>query len=138
VLLLALSCAAQVAFLASLGVWLSLGCRNTLWAQLSMALAVMVTFGASWAVLVTGGTPVLAGGVRPDWLTNFHEVGLNPLGAWWVLGFSWDQFAALRAGRDELFQARLQAALAGTFLFAAAAAVLWLAACWRFRAEQAR
>src|SRR5205823_4791729 len=44
-LLLAVACASLLVFLASLGVWLSLVSRNTLWARMKMALGLLVVFG---------------------------------------------------------------------------------------------
>jgi hypothetical protein len=133
VLLLAAACATHVAFLASLGVWLSLVNRTTLWAYLSMALMLLLMFTGSWVFFIY--SQLL--GVGPGgggWWDDFVEVGLNPARCWWFLGFGWEEFAGEVWGGG-LFRGPLGAALAGLFVYATAAAALWLAACRRFRGE---
>ena len=83
----------QIAFLASLGVCLSLIARNTLWANFTMALMLLLVFVGSWVILIytallTGTRPVQA---QRRWYT-FSEYGLNPPRTWWHMGFNYEQF----------------------------------------------
>jgi len=71
-----------------------------------------------------------------DWLHGFSAIGLNPLRSWWFLGLSWGEgFSGVGRGGERLENA-LPATLAGLSVFCAAACVLWLAACRRFRQEE--
>jgi ABC-type transport system involved in multi-copper enzyme maturation permease subunit len=137
VLLMALAYAIHIAFLASVGVCLSLVCRNSLWANLTMALMLLLVFVGSSVVLVY--TQTLGGpGAAQGWWAAFSEYGLNPPRSWYHLGFSWDQFNSEVLGGDGLFRGSNGATLAGLFTFAVASGVFWLAARAQFRREQVR
>jgi len=131
-LLLLVACAIHLAFLASVGVCLSVVCRNTLWAHSSMALVVLVVIAGSWTLL--GSLEAIG----PSWQQNnlwgacFLEVGLNPLAAWWSLGFSKDSGEILGD------RVSLTATLAGLLLYAELAWLFWQFACLRFRRRQPR
>jgi ABC-type transport system involved in multi-copper enzyme maturation permease subunit len=127
---------AFVAFVASLGVWLSLACRNTLWAQVTTALMLLVLFAGAWVLLLNYAEPF--GGQIPGRVENMLQYGLSPLGAWWHLAFSWvDYAAAPEAGLPSL-RARLGSGAAGVAVFAALAGLLWLAGCARFNLDPRR
>jgi hypothetical protein len=130
--------AVQIAFLASLGICLSLIARNTLWANFMMALMLLLVFVGSWVILVytallTGSRPVQA----QRWWHTFSEYGLNPPRTWWHLGFNYDQFNGEVVRDMGLFRGSYGACLAGVLAFAVAAWVFWWAAKVRFRQEQA-
>lgn len=133
VLLLAGSCAIDVVFLASLGVWLSAACRKTLWAQLSMTLILLAMLGGSWLYLLNQTIPLEFTSEPGDEIGHFYEVGLNPLAVWWVAGFSWSEWDEAVGLGDELFRARLHAILYGLAIFGATAGLFWLAARRRMR-----
>jgi hypothetical protein len=137
VLLMALAMAIHIAFLASIGICLSLVCRNTLWANLTMSLILLLVFAGSSLVLVysdtLGGPDTVQG-----WWGLFSEYGLNPMRCWWHLGFSWDGFARNIYRGDGLFRGTYGATLAGLLAFAVGAGVFWWAAVAQFRKEQVR
>jgi ABC-type transport system involved in multi-copper enzyme maturation permease subunit len=138
VLLLAGGVTVCVLFLASLGVWLSLASRNTLWANLTMALFLLVLFGSS---VIRANMDVLSSyraGGPPTWLETYADVGLSPLRAWWVSSFSWYDVVDSIRNKDVLFSNRLTAAVAGQAVLASAAWALWRLACVRFRRESAQ
>jgi len=137
VVLLTVAVAVHVAFLASLGVWLSLENRNTLWAYLSMAVMLLAMFAGSWIAsiyseMLSGG---FAGASSGGWWDDFIQVGLSPLRTWWFLGFSWRSFETNVAG-DIPLRETLGPVMTGVGAYALLAGVLWLAAWQRFRAEQ--
>jgi ABC-type transport system involved in multi-copper enzyme maturation permease subunit len=128
--------AAHVAFLASLGVWLSLACRNTLWANTSMALMVLLFFTGSFLGMTAYEVRWPADDA--DWLDNVRQIGLSPLRTWWTLAFSWKEPAEAIANQDLNFGRRVGGALTGVAVYAAAAWGLWRLAVWRFRREPQR
>ncbi len=133
--LLLLAGAAHVLFLANLGVWLSLACRKTLSAQVSMMLVLLLLL-VGWLVLLAYSQLL---GVRPDqmgWRGRFIEWGLNPAGTWWYLAFSWEQFATDVLAPQQALPGRYGATLAGLLVFALSAWALWRAACARMAREQ--
>jgi ABC-type transport system involved in multi-copper enzyme maturation permease subunit len=137
VLLMALAFVIHIAFLASLGVSLSLASRTTLWANFTMALMLLLTFVGSWVVLLYSEA---LGGYQPSqgWWTTFSEYGLNPPRTWWHLGFTWQQFDRDFLHGGEQVRRSYAASLAGLLTFAVATGVFWLAACRQFRREQTR
>lgn len=144
-LLLTAALAAHVAFVASLGLWLSLSSRTTLWAQVTMALFLLIYFGAGFKTLANDADARLLHQDKPPitaqalpWRALIAEVGGNPIGAWWFLGFSWDEYNAALVAGDRRFLARLGVAACGIVGYALTAAAFWAAAWWRFRREQAR
>jgi ABC-type transport system involved in multi-copper enzyme maturation permease subunit len=133
VLLSALACATCLALLASVGLWLSLVSRNTLWARVSMAAVLLLVFLVPWVVWMGNKYQIPTVG----WQTDFRAWGLNPLAAWWFVGFSWSDVPG-PAWEPVLFQPRLLAVLAGLALQAAAAAGAWLLAWRRLRSTFGR
>jgi hypothetical protein len=70
--LVLMAVAAHAAFLASLGVWLSLASRNTLWARVTMAMVLLVFLGIALRVMLpdarAGNRPAAAGAAAvPPW-----------------------------------------------------------------------
>jgi ABC-type transport system involved in multi-copper enzyme maturation permease subunit len=126
-LLLPLACALHLAFLTSMGIFLSVACRTTLWSHFLMAVVLLVVFLGPWCFLLYSPVPQ-----APDLTYLLLGKGLNPLHTWYFLGFSWDEHA-IWTGDDGPFALTLVSTLAGMFLFATMAWGLWLAACWRFR-----
>jgi ABC-type transport system involved in multi-copper enzyme maturation permease subunit len=136
-LLLALAICIHIAFLASLGICLSLVSRNTLWANFTMALVLLLVFVGSWVVLVYSVALTGSRGLpRQSWWTTFSEFGLNPPRTWWHLAFSWEQFDREILNGTGLFRESYGACLAGMLAFAIATVIFWLAARRRFRQEQ--
>ena len=120
--------AAHVAFLASLGLWVSLVSRNTLWAHFTMALMLLMFFGTGWMTMLYSSP-----GEEP----GLVAAGLNPLRTWWVLGFSWREFALGLDDPRGRFAKGLAVTLGGQVAFAAGAGLFWWVACRRFRREGA-
>jgi hypothetical protein len=151
-LLLTVLLAAQVAFLASLGVRVSVGSRTTTRAQLIMAVLLLLFFGGGW---VASGLDIRAGAALDNARTAvpgsadasmarprvvralIYDVAANPVRGWMSLTFG----LAYPGGylSDERLDAARRGVLACAALaYALAAAVLWLDA-WRcFRAERER
>jgi ABC-type transport system involved in multi-copper enzyme maturation permease subunit len=138
VLLLAGGVTVCVIFLASLGIWLSLASRNTLWANLTMALFLLLLFGGS---VIRANVDLLSAyrpTATPTWLETFADVGLSPLRAWWVSCFSWYEVVNGIRNKDVVFSNRVTAIMAGQAILGVAAWVLWRLACVRFRRESAQ
>jgi ABC-type transport system involved in multi-copper enzyme maturation permease subunit len=138
VLLLAVGVTVCISFLASLGIWLSLASRNTLWANLTMALFLLLLFGSS---VIRANVDLLSGyhsAGPPTWLETYTDVGLSPLRAWWVSTFSWYDIVNSIRNEDVVFRNRLTAVVAGYTVLGAAAWILWRLSCVRFRRESAQ
>jgi hypothetical protein len=130
VLLLFAGCGVFVAFLASIGVWLSLASRNTLWANVTMALVLLLLFAGGWIHFLDSQSSY--GWRDPRWLDALWQVGLNPGMSWWFSGFSWKELTdAVRTG-DRIFLWRLSAIPVGLLLLAAGAWAFWRMTCARF------
>jgi ABC-type transport system involved in multi-copper enzyme maturation permease subunit len=137
VLLMAVAFAIHITFLASLGVCLSLISRNTLWANFTMALMLLLVFVGSWVVLMYSAVLTGARGMpTQNWWNTFSEFGLNPPRTWWHLGFTWDEFHGEILHGPGLFRGSYGACLAGLLFFGLATVIFWLAARVRFRQEQ--
>jgi ABC-type transport system involved in multi-copper enzyme maturation permease subunit len=136
VMLLAASCGATGMLLASLGTWLGLVCRNTMWAQLSMALVVMLLFCGPWLRFINqSGSDSFCDDAEEHW-QHLWQIGLNPVAAWWVAGFSWSEWREIHAPEDaNLFASRLHAVANGFLLLATLAGLFWLAARYRLDRE---
>jgi ABC-type transport system involved in multi-copper enzyme maturation permease subunit len=122
--LLVLAEAIHVAFFTSLGLWLSLSCRSTLRACLWTGAAVLGVCCGPWLALAFSQTLAAERGVAL-WLRSLLEDGVNPVGAWWLLGFSWSEPA------EGGFTVRLTAAVLGLGGYAGTAWLLWRSACRR-------
>jgi ABC-type transport system involved in multi-copper enzyme maturation permease subunit len=133
-LLLAASAAAYLAFFASAGLWLSVVAPTTRRAYAAAGVLVLVVFGGGWLWLepnpartrrelaaLYASRPVAAAAA---------DVGLNPVRAWWFLGFVG---APAAPGEGRLYEVRMPAAAGGTLALAALAGVLWWDARRRFR-----
>jgi ABC-type transport system involved in multi-copper enzyme maturation permease subunit len=148
VLLLAASTAIYLALVASLGILLSLVSRNTLWANLSMALLLMILFIAPW---LGAATYEQANPLQPSeasWQSGLLEISLNPVRALWYVGFSWGELADGIRNEDPLLpsmhifreqgppiRTTIGGVLLGLLALGLAAWLFWLIACWRFRRE---
>src|SRR5262249_9576269 len=130
VLLLAAGCAVHVAFLAGLGVWLSLVNRTSLWANMCMAMVVLLFVTRAVSGLTEGTS--LSGVSDSGWWTNLFEVGLNPPRTWWFAAFSWEEVVAAVVPGDKLFLDGLTATLTGLAVFGVAAYLLWWLSLRRF------
>jgi ABC-type transport system involved in multi-copper enzyme maturation permease subunit len=156
VVLLALAGLAHISFLASLGLWLSVVCRNSLRALLGVGLVVLLLTVGPWVVLgfsetfgrrsassANGGQAVTAATVRPagsaadvsPWASSILEVGIDPPGVWWFLGFTERELATLTDGQGPAGARRLWAVLIGLAVYAVGDWLLWKAACRRLRSE---
>ncbi|HZV05903.1 MAG TPA: ABC transporter permease subunit [Gemmataceae bacterium] len=133
-LLLAGHVAAVIFLLASSGVLGSILARNTMWAQLSMALLLLVLFGSP--VIRMNQTYEDAFSEDPhDTVAHLWQVGLNPVVGWWLAGFSCYEGQETLAEPDGLSQARLKSIQHGIAVLSALAAVCWLAARLRLNKE---
>jgi ABC-type transport system involved in multi-copper enzyme maturation permease subunit len=129
---LALIAAAHIAFLASLGVWVSVVARNALWANVTMAVLLLLFFGGSWLLwffAVAGPADDL------DPLGEFVLAALNPWRSWWdwVVPPLVSPKVEWVAARGEVF-----ATVAGGMVFALLAAGFWRLAVRDFRRQQGR
>jgi ABC-type transport system involved in multi-copper enzyme maturation permease subunit len=158
--LLTLAILAHMAFLVSLGVWLSLASRNTLWARVSMALVLLVFLGIGLRFLLPAATarayatpavataaPLVRSYVGPPppacrpwnalpWEQYALEVGLNVPGNWWFLTSPPGTYAKAVETGDSEFVAQLVVATGAVVGYGLAARLLWALACLRFRGEQ--
>ncbi len=156
VLLLPIAGATYLMFLTSLGIWLSVVCRKTLTANLTVALLVTVVWPAAWWWTASGSPPRQPIFWDQAFTNSFCGVALNPLRSTWVLGFSrenspfretsWrDDLEREVVGDPDYFYfrslfgqsatrpiAEILAAVAGVPTFAFLSAVFWRLACWRF------
>jgi hypothetical protein len=123
----------HVTLLACLGLWLSLVSRTAVSAYFGMALVLLLLFTGSFLSVLHSTVP--RGYYPPTWAEQVQEVGLNPVMTWWNAAFSWTEWLG-EAGRcGPLFPWTLSAVATGLLLCAAAAGLLWLAACGRMRHE---
>jgi ABC-type transport system involved in multi-copper enzyme maturation permease subunit len=133
ILLMIVAGCVHAAFLASLGVWLSVVCRQTRRAYIVLGLVLFVmSAGLLWPVQ------------RNTWLQGVLSVGINPYYTWLFLGFSWKECGEIMEDRDNpltrpfyIFrgQTTLAFVLVGLLVLALAAWALWIAARRRFRKE---
>jgi ABC-type transport system involved in multi-copper enzyme maturation permease subunit len=124
------ACVIHAAFLASLGIYLSLWCRNTLRANLAMAAVLgLMVFGTAAAAAYR---PLFFDTVGVSWWDNFVRYGLNPVRAWQFLPMDWGEFKMEFFGAPGLLNGKLGAAFAGLCVYAILAAVFWIAARRRF------
>jgi ABC-type transport system involved in multi-copper enzyme maturation permease subunit len=130
-LLVAASVAAHLGFWASVGLYLSVSCRSTLRARVTMAL-LLLAFAGGLLYLAGSDTPGRYG-YEPG--MDFMAVVVNPLRAWWFLAFGWRKQPGPVYAGALTFDVRLGAATLGTAAFALASGLLWLGACRRFRKE---
>jgi hypothetical protein len=108
----------HLGFLASMGLWVSSVSSTPLWATFTTAVLLLIIFGGPWWFLT-----VLA----PDpysWWKPMLETGINPLGGWWFLLFSWQE-----AEKADIYSHRhLIAVLLGLVICATLTAAFWLIA----------
>jgi ABC-type transport system involved in multi-copper enzyme maturation permease subunit len=126
-----LAVAVHLAFFSSLGIWISLVSRNTLWAHFSIVLMLLLVF-LGWWVVRAYSTMLL--GIVPgssSWWGRFVEIGLSPDRTWRHLCSDWAHFPGM-ASLENLHEP-FGVAVAGLWLYAALAGLLWLAACRRLR-----
>ena len=138
VLLLAGSCATYLALLASLGTWLSLESRNTLWANLSMSLIVLVFFFSPLLTSMQYGYGTLSFHEPQNLTEGIFEVGVNPIRSLWFCGFSWFECASGLVDDSPSFRLSLSGVLIAQGAFALVALGFWLQAYLRFRHEAER
>jgi hypothetical protein len=132
VLLLVAGCGTVGAFLASIGVWLSLVSRNTMWANTTMALILLVLFGGSWLTATDSWSSEIQEVQQVGWLDSLVWVGLNPGVSWWYSGFTWTEITDAARKEDWVFFRRLTVIVTGQALFAAAAWGFWRLTILRF------
>jgi ABC-type transport system involved in multi-copper enzyme maturation permease subunit len=148
-LLLPVAFTAQIAFLSSLGLRVSVASPSVVRAQVVITLFLLVIFAGGWVVWSMDSEAANAVdhfATASDRRANaptpglqhvrglFYTIGLNPVGSWAFLS------GLRKTGGDPDFNRqflRTQYAVAacGTLIYALAAGVLWLDACRCFRAE---
>jgi ABC-type transport system involved in multi-copper enzyme maturation permease subunit len=123
------------AFFSSLGLWFSVSSRSSVRATLFTLLAALVMVpGPGIFVRAVGGDLFYQSlSQEYSWATLLADFGLTPPATLWLLGFRGDDL--FEAG-GTLPWARIVAAVAGLHLYMAAAAILWLTALSRLRAEK--
>jgi ABC-type transport system involved in multi-copper enzyme maturation permease subunit len=149
-LLLPVAFAAQIAFVTSLGIDVSVASRTTLRAGVVMALLLIVFFAGGWIALAVDSdagravdplgivfdTGAAGQAANPGQMRGlFYSVGLNPIGSWVFLSGvnNWGRDLTF----DQQFEFTKYAVVACAALaYASAAGLLWLHACRRLRAEQ--
>jgi ABC-type transport system involved in multi-copper enzyme maturation permease subunit len=149
--LLMLAVAAHLAFLASLGVLLSVASRTTLWARVTMALMLLAFLGIGLRVLFIDlrANSILLGSVSTSnqqifdwhqlpWLEYVREVAANIPESWWFFSLIPSDYDQANKAGGFRFAGRLIVAEGGILAYALAARVLWGIACTRFRGEQRR
>jgi ABC-type transport system involved in multi-copper enzyme maturation permease subunit len=122
---LALSVAAVIEFLASLGLWLSVVCHTSLRANMAAALCLLLVAAGPWIVanyveMFTHYYPL-----RSEIGDVVIEALMAPL-TWSKLTLTWAEYRALPDYRADFL-------LAGAMVYAAAAWLLWRASLSRFR-----
>ncbi len=100
--LLALACAIYLAFLAGLGVWISLSSRSTLWANLSMVLMLMLCFTTALVKRAVYDPGYRIQSFR--WLTEAPDELINPGYVLRDAAFSWQALEGLSLQYDCEFQ----------------------------------
>ena len=147
VLFLAAACAAYLAFIASIGLWLSVVCRSTLWANLSIVLVLMMCIlgiGVKYRL-----SELDIGSTKSRWLNQTPDVLINPGRAIYALTLSSKAFdisdfgpllpepdassivgSEMRKRAQQFFEFKL--AILQVLCFSLAAAAFWLLARWRF------
>jgi hypothetical protein len=128
--LVALAVAFHVAFFASFGLWLSVVCRSVLVANCWMAVIVFFLVGVSGVVRVF----FLPWG--NNWVSQFWQVGLNPVGCWTGLAFTREELAELAEPFVGVW--RLMPALCGIAFYGPAIWVCWILAHRCFGARSQR
>jgi ABC-type transport system involved in multi-copper enzyme maturation permease subunit len=133
--LLAVAVAAHVAFLAGIGVNLSILSRNTFWANFTMTFVLLAVFVGGW--VATFYYELFVGSVydvvSSAWWEQFYSVGLNPVRTWWYLGFNYAEFREETVGPEGGWQGTLGATLAGMGVYAVLAGLLWIEARRQFQ-----
>jgi ABC-type transport system involved in multi-copper enzyme maturation permease subunit len=163
-LILLLALVAHVTFLTSLGLWLSVVCRKTVVANLTVALLILMVWPAAW--WWTDSEPLGRGRryQEGEFWPAFGGVALNPLRTWWVLGCSREESPRRYKDWEEVLDVtsflkgstqyqedgrtwyrgvstgvtELQGALFGPTVFVILGAVFWRLACQRFYREPRR
>jgi ABC-type transport system involved in multi-copper enzyme maturation permease subunit len=102
-------------FFSLLGLWLSLMCRSTLRARLTLGLIVFALTAGPWLLLPA----------EMDWL----QLVINPVACWSTLWFGWTQLDDPSLGR------KVGLCLLGLLAYGAAICVLWCGARHRFRSN---
>jgi ABC-type transport system involved in multi-copper enzyme maturation permease subunit len=132
---LAVALALHVALLATIGVWLSLACRNTVSAYFATALLLMLLFLGSWLVLLNTAIAGPTASFYGIWLERFLEIGLNPIVCWWHLAANWRTTTGLLADLGVLRWFDTAALSAGLLVFALLGLLVWHAAEERLGGE---
>jgi ABC-type Na+ efflux pump permease subunit len=138
--ILILAIAAQIAFVASTGVWLSTASRTAQRARIAMAVVLMTLLGGGLSqMMLHSPTDHLSrrssdvpGGALRDYVS---EAGVNLPGSWEFLAFTPKQYEYGSSGEDSKFMPRLFVAFCGAIAYALAAAGMCFLACRRFRKD---
>ena len=129
--LLVLTAAAHVSFVASLGVWVSVTARNTLRANFMMAAFLLLFFGGSCLLWISAGAPSAK---NLDPIESLFQIGLNPWRSWWSSALPLLPPANLEQREAE--RTALLISAAGAVVFALPAAGFWQLAVILLRREQ--
>jgi ABC-type transport system involved in multi-copper enzyme maturation permease subunit len=135
--LLAIACAAHLAFIASAGLFLSVACGATRRAYQYTAPLLLLFLGGGRILRARLSASRVTGGEWSDWPLHFAEVGLCPPGSWWYWCGSWTDLAQA-AQEPRQFGVRCTAALAGILVYAVLAGMLWWLTCGLFQRLAAR
>jgi ABC-type transport system involved in multi-copper enzyme maturation permease subunit len=146
--LLAAAVTAHIAFLASLGVLLSVASRTTLWARVTMALVLLAVLGiglrALYAdvrandLLVALGHGATRSWSNVPWAVCARESALNMPGAWWFLTFTPAEYDKALLDGNVRFVGELAVVEGGIVAYALIARLLFASAGMRLRRELGR
>jgi hypothetical protein len=132
VLLLASTCAAQLAFVATIALCLSVYCKSTLHSNMLMGVVLLLFYSVGHLAL--NSFSLLP---ADDWLAHIGGVTLNPIGTWSFLSFSREEFRQWTAKNGPAFTSRLACAVGGLLTWLVLAGLLWLFTARHFRREEA-
>ncbi len=138
VLLLAAACGVYLAFLATIGICLSLLNRNMLWSNLSMALVILLLVLGSMTREASYRYTTALHTRQGEWFSSLLDVGFNPGRTWWMSGFSWQELVERIYHEDALLGPTFGSILSGLVILGLASWVLWRLACVRFSRELER
>ncbi len=130
--LLVLTVAAQLAFVASLGLWVSVSARSIPWAHVVIAVLLLLFFSGGWLIwLYTEPPPADLVGPEP---ADLVLIGFTPWRIWWALTFP--LFGSEPVAGATGVEAGLLAV--GAVAYSLAAVALWRMAVRRFKDKQDR
>lgn len=134
--LLVIACGIHLVFLTSLGMWISLVSRSSLWAYCTMLFALLAVFAGWWIVLMYAQFFFRARPGGRGWWNRFIEIGLNPGRTWWYFGFNGNELSQEIGHWLNIFTGNFAAVLAGLGVMILLTGLLWLFSWLKIRKEE--